>query len=129
MGPTGHEDAELNSNSPILRIKVYMYIILLFTVYGSLKYPLSGKQNPLTPFFTSNGYINKGGVKMEKKSSSKMEEEKKTTATTELEEPISPAESHNLQTKSSDRMAALQNSATRMISREFAANLPNSLHC
>jgi len=39
----------------------------------------------------------------------------------ESEEPIShppPAESHNLQTKTCDPMAALQNSATRMISGE-----------
>lgn len=49
MGPTGHEDAEFNSNPPILRIKVYLYMILLFTACRSLKYPLSGKKNP-TPF-------------------------------------------------------------------------------
>jgi hypothetical protein len=44
-GPTRHEDAELNSNPPILRIKVYLYI-LLFTACCSLKYPLSGNKIP-----------------------------------------------------------------------------------
>lgn len=31
---------------PILRIKEYLYMILLFTACRSLKYPLSGKKNP-----------------------------------------------------------------------------------
>jgi hypothetical protein len=43
-----HEDAELNYNPPILRIKVYLYMILLFTASGSLKYSLSGNKNPLS---------------------------------------------------------------------------------
>jgi hypothetical protein len=46
LGPTGHEDAEFNSNPPIPRIKVYLYMILLFTASRSLKYHLSGNKTP-----------------------------------------------------------------------------------
>jgi hypothetical protein len=54
---------------------------------------------------------------MEKKTSTKIEEKKSYCYNGAGRTNLSPAESHNLQTKSSDLMAALQNPATSMISR------------
>jgi hypothetical protein len=54
-GPTGHQDAEFNSNPThsfhhsFLWIEMYLYMVLLSTACRSLKYPLSGNKNSLSP--------------------------------------------------------------------------------
>lgn len=117
LGPTGHEDAEFNSNPPIPRIKVYLYMILLFTASRSLKYHLSGNKTPCP--IPHIGTIYREGERGEKNSNKTKEIKKRTAATMDPEEPVSHPPNHIiLQTKSSDPMAALQNPATRMISGE-----------
>jgi hypothetical protein len=51
VGAHKHEDAELHYNPPIHRIKVYLYMILLFIASGSLKYTLSGNKKIPYSFF------------------------------------------------------------------------------
>jgi len=95
-------------------------MILLFTACRSLKYPLSGNKTPCPFLYIGPIYRRGGKEKKKKKSSIKIEEEKKELLLqwSRKNQSLTRRITHDLQTKSSDPMAALQNPATRMISGE-----------